>query len=94
MLSKTKKLLCVGAAAVALSGISVAAAETRDGGQWDHGSSGGRVWSHYWHPGIIHATSVDGHEFVDSGCQAPGLWARAQAKSKWFGTDGAYYRFC
>lgn len=96
MRSMRKKLAVTSAIAVAFLGSGVAFAEPRDGGDWDHGVSGGRVWSNYWHPGVNHGASVQGHEYVDSGCQVANVWARAQAKEKispW-GRDGSYYRFC
>ena len=90
-----KALSIVASVTVAMSIITGAAyAEPRDGGEWYHGDSGGRVWSHYWHPNFNHGTSVNGYRWVDSGCKGPGLWARAEAPSRWFGASGAYYRFC
>ncbi|PZR03336.1 MAG: lactococcin 972 family bacteriocin [Corynebacterium kroppenstedtii] len=79
-----------------IASVGTAMAEPRDGGDWDHRNSGGRVWSNYWHPSVNHGSSVQGHEYVDSGCQPRGVWARAQTHSKWnpFGKDGSYYRFC
>lgn len=95
---KSKKLFASGMVALLIAGASAGAAvaEPRDGGDWDHGSSGGRVWSNYWHPTNAHGSSVQGHTFVDSGCVGADVWARAQAKSKFlpWGVDGAYYRFC
>ncbi|WP_448854191.1 lactococcin 972 family bacteriocin [Corynebacterium frankenforstense] len=79
-----------------IAGAGIAVAVPADGGDWDHGNSGERVWSNYWHPNVTHGSSVQGHEYVDSGCVAPNIWARAQAHSKYvpWGRDGAYYRFC
>lgn len=93
---RKSKIAVLASATLLLASAGVAIAEPRDGGEWDHGNSGGRVWSNYWHPKAAHGASVQGHTYVDSGCVAPGLWARAQAKSKWtpWATDGAYYRFC
>lgn len=79
-----------------LAGVGIASAEPRDGGDWDHGASGGRVWSNYWHPNVNHGASVQGRDFIDSGCVGPNIWARAEARTKitpW-SADGAYYRFC
>lgn len=93
---KKPMLAAATAGTLALAGVGVAGAVTDfvDGGQWDHGNDGGRVFSNYHHPAVNHGSSVQGHEFVDSGCQPANEWARAQAKSKFVGTDGSYYRFC
>lgn len=44
---KSKKLFASGMVALLIAGASAGAAvaEPMDGGDWDHGSSGGRVWS-------------------------------------------------
>lgn len=58
-----------------------------EGGEWDYGSSGGRTWSNFRHE-APHSTSVQGHEFVDSGCVAGNSWARVQAPSRWLAALG------
>lgn len=90
-----KKVAAIAASVVVL-GVGVASAEHAAGGEWEHGNSGGRVWSNYWHPQFNHGSSVQGHEYVDSGCQGPGVWSRAQTHTKYipWAKDGAYYRFC
>lgn len=98
MQSKAKKFFTTSATALMITGASVGVAmgEAKDGGQWHHGNSGGRVWSNYWHPKVKHGSSVQGRTYVDSGCVSPNIWSRAQTKSKitpW-GVDGSYYRFC
>ena len=82
------------ALALGLFAKNPAQAVPASGGDWVYGHSAGWVWSNYWHQEVNHGSSVSGHSFVDSGCQAPGVWALARAKSKWFGRSGAYYRFC
>ena len=77
----------------ALGGTALAG-ELVDGGMWEHGKGGGRVWSNYHHPSVNHGSSVNGHQYVDSGCQPANTWARAQASSRWLGADGVYYRLC
>ncbi|WP_083987644.1 lactococcin 972 family bacteriocin [Corynebacterium mustelae] len=93
---KTKKPAGTSLTTPLLTEIGVASAEPRDGGWWDHGNSGGRVWSNYWHPDWNHGASVSGHTSVDSGCVSPNQWAHAQTRSKWlpWSIDGSYYRFC
>ncbi|AWB83463.1 lactococcin 972 family bacteriocin [Corynebacterium liangguodongii] len=93
---KTRPRIATAGVAILLSmaGMAAAVAEPKDGGDWDHGSSGGRVWSNYWHPSVNHGASVQGLRYVDSGCQPAGTWARAQAPSNPIWSDGSYYRFC
>lgn len=79
-ISNRKRFATVAAFAVLAAGAGSAAAVPTDGGDWDHGSSGGRVWSNFWHPSAWHGASVQGKTFVDSGCKAPDIWARAQAE--------------
>lgn len=80
--------------ALAAGVVATAEAVPRDGGDWIYGVGGGRVWSNYWHPQANHGSSVQGMRFVDSGCQGPHVWARANAPSKPFASDGTFYRFC
>ncbi|WP_420830320.1 lactococcin 972 family bacteriocin [Corynebacterium uropygiale] len=95
MRSRFAKQILVGVMSCCLVGAGVASAEAVAGGEWDHGNSGGRVWSNFFHPTAAHGSSVQGHQYVDSGCVAPNVWARAQSHSKYLpGADGAYYRFC
>ncbi|MDO4927473.1 MAG: lactococcin 972 family bacteriocin [Corynebacterium sp.] len=75
-------------------GVAQAATEYKDGGTWDQGSSGGMVWSYYKHDGVGHGASVRGKQYVDSGCQPPGTWARAISESRTLRSDGSYYRHC
>lgn len=84
----------VGAGLITGAGIAGAITEIRDGGEWDHGVSGGQVWSNYLHNTVSHGASVSGHTFADSGCKPPTDWARAHAQTKFIGVNGAYYRFC
>lgn len=93
---KVAVTFAAGAFALLGAGTGVALADDVDGGIWNHGNSGGRVWSNFWHPTDNHGSSVQGHEYVDSGCQGADTWARAQTHSKWlpWGIDGSYYRFC
>lgn len=58
-----------------------------EGGEWDHGASAGRTWSHFQND-RSHSASVQGHTFVDSGCVSGGGWARAEAKSRWISALG------
>ncbi|WP_082121429.1 lactococcin 972 family bacteriocin [Corynebacterium uterequi] len=52
-----------------------------EGGQWEHGSSAGRTWSHFLHD-QSHGARIKGREDVDSGCVPGGEWARAQGPSR------------
>lgn len=90
-LASAAATLVLGASAL---GGTALAAELVDGGTWEHGNGGGRVWSNYHHPELSHGSSVNGHEYVDSGCQPADTWSYAKAKSKFIGADGAYYRTC
>lgn len=91
---KIASLTAAGLACLAAPGIAFAATEFVDGGEWDHGSTGGRVWSNYQHFEVRHGSSVQGLYFDDSGCQAPGVPARASAPAIPGIADGAYYRHC
>lgn len=96
-MSTRKKVAAVmGATLISIASLNAfpSFAEPRDGGDWQHGASGGRVWSNYWHTRFVHGSSVQGRDYVDSGCVAPNVWSRANARSRTFGSDGAWYRFC
>lgn len=53
-----------------------------EGGEWDYGASAGRTWSNFLNDDA-HQASVQGHEFVDSGCVRGEAWARAETSSRW-----------
>lgn len=93
MHSKKTRLICVAIAVFAAVGFLGAWLNARGedgalsevpsvGGQWDHGASAGRTWSNFLHE-KPHSASVQGHQFVDSGCVAGGEWAHVETRSKW-----------
>ncbi|MGV0342034.1 lactococcin 972 family bacteriocin [Corynebacterium mastitidis] len=96
------KKITRGLTATALSGALVAGGAAAalatvvnvDGGTWNYGVEGGRVWSDYHHPGLSHGSSVEGAHRADSGCQNPDVWAKASAPSRWYAADKSYYRIC
>jgi hypothetical protein len=94
--TKMKITALLTSAVLLVSGVTATAAFAvpRDGGDWVQGTSAGRVWSNYWHPGVFHGSSVQGWRYVDSGCQAPNVWARATTATSPFRASGTFYRFC
>ncbi|KQB84203.1 lactococcin 972 family bacteriocin [Corynebacterium oculi] len=91
-----------GLAATALSGALVAGGAAAalavqvnvDGGTWNYGTGGGKVWSNYHHPTKRHGSSVQGKHYADSGCVNAGQWSYASAPDRSFRADHSYYRFC
>ncbi len=83
------------AGVLTLTGAGVAGATiiSIDGGTWDYGSDSTTVWSHYFHNGRKHASSVEGQFRSDSGCVNKNTWSRATAPRKWLGNK-SFYRHC
>ncbi|MDK2802672.1 MAG: hypothetical protein KFW09_04770 [Oscillospiraceae bacterium] len=98
MKKSNKKILstAMAIAMISIMAIPVLAATTNtpSGGRWDYGvnnSSGGTVWSNYYHPTKTHKSSVQGSYFYSSPWQVKGTTTYASAPSRKFAVDHSYY---
>ncbi|WP_018118431.1 lactococcin 972 family bacteriocin [Corynebacterium mastitidis] len=97
-----RKKITRGLAATALSGALVAGGAAAalatqvnvDGGTWNYGVEGGKVWSNYYHGARSHGSSVQGKHYADSGCVGADQWSYASAPDRFGRADHSYYRFC
>ena len=74
-----------------LAAAAPAMAEAAGGGQWDHGTNTGSVYSNYVHPTNIHCSSVRGTEYNFSGAKVAHVESKASAPRAWLTTNEAYY---
>ncbi|QDZ42496.1 lactococcin 972 family bacteriocin [Corynebacterium sp. sy039] len=81
-------LIIAGAGALTIGGEVVPTTiNPAEGGEWSYGASGGRTWSYFQHE-KSHSASVQGHDYVDTGCLDGRTWARAQTHSRWISILG------
>lgn len=82
--------------ALAVATPALATVQSVGGGTWDWGTPGGNNWSHYYHRGVRHGSSVTGDVgLVRSGCGAAGTWTYTWARdTNWLRIDRAYWRYC
>ncbi|MDO4927470.1 MAG: lactococcin 972 family bacteriocin [Corynebacterium sp.] len=73
---------------------SPATSEEYLGGQWDHGASGGVVWSSFSNEDNWHYAWVQGKTEKASDCVAPGEIARVTVDAKTFGRNDFAAGYC
>lgn len=61
--------------------------------EWQHGVTGGKVFSNYWHRTPCHGASVQGKEFVRITNVPGGIWASAKTEKRMFNNE-AFYHTC
>lgn len=74
-----------------LAAAAPAWAEDAGGGQWDHGTNTGSVYSNYVHPDNVHCSSVQGTLYNFSGAQPAHVMSYSSAPRVWWGTNYAWY---
>ncbi|MGH3807524.1 MAG: lactococcin 972 family bacteriocin [Pseudonocardiaceae bacterium] len=86
--------LAAGAMVLGFASPALATVAEVEGGTWDYGVGGGKVWSYYYHGSSCHKSSVQGQQYVSSGKTPAGVWARASVPDRWYTVDYSYYATC
>jgi hypothetical protein len=77
----------------AAGGVANATVVSAEGGSWDYGTGGGKVWSNYYHPDVTHKSSVKNGfgKFVESAWLTKGYTTYASTGWSPSGGNQSFY---